>query len=224
MASTSPVAALYFIALMTFGNYVLFNLLVAILVEGFQTEVGQSSYDLPPTFTFCSPFVFLFCSPPSLPLPVFLILSIPLLLIIFQVCLFPLGYSRSFSSFSLRSPFSLMVFIFFSAGIDEFLFAFSLWEHQSHASSMLLLTSEHFVLHSSLHFLLCFFLWSYASTYHPTHSSYSSVADIQTERKQREEKDNPWINQTWRLYPCIIFGWRGFSLKRGADWLLRRFN
>ncbi|KAF5906341.1 voltage-dependent T-type calcium channel subunit alpha-1G isoform X7, partial [Clarias magur] len=38
MASTSPVAALYFIALMTFGNYVLFNLLVAILVEGFQTE------------------------------------------------------------------------------------------------------------------------------------------------------------------------------------------
>ncbi|CAF96236.1 unnamed protein product, partial [Tetraodon nigroviridis] len=41
MASTSPVAALYFIALMTFGNYVLFNLLVAILVEGFQTEVGQ---------------------------------------------------------------------------------------------------------------------------------------------------------------------------------------
>lgn len=41
MASTSPVAALYFIALMTFGNYVLFNLLVAILVEGFQTEVGR---------------------------------------------------------------------------------------------------------------------------------------------------------------------------------------
>lgn len=39
MASTSPVAALYFIALMTFGNYVLFNLLVAILVEGFQAEV-----------------------------------------------------------------------------------------------------------------------------------------------------------------------------------------
>ncbi|XP_069779389.1 voltage-dependent T-type calcium channel subunit alpha-1G [Narcine bancroftii] len=38
MASTSPWAALYFIALMTFGNYVLFNLLVAILVEGFQTE------------------------------------------------------------------------------------------------------------------------------------------------------------------------------------------
>ncbi|XP_039520815.1 voltage-dependent T-type calcium channel subunit alpha-1G isoform X4 [Pimephales promelas] len=42
MASTSPVAALYFIALMTFGNYVLFNLLVAILVEGFQTE-GDAS-------------------------------------------------------------------------------------------------------------------------------------------------------------------------------------
>uniref|UniRef100_A0A8C2F7D6 Voltage-dependent T-type calcium channel subunit alpha n=1 Tax=Cyprinus carpio TaxID=7962 RepID=A0A8C2F7D6_CYPCA len=39
MASTSPWAALYFVALMTFGNYVLFNLLVAILVEGFQAEV-----------------------------------------------------------------------------------------------------------------------------------------------------------------------------------------
>lgn len=39
MAATSPFAALYFVALMTFGNYVLFNLLVAILVEGFQAEV-----------------------------------------------------------------------------------------------------------------------------------------------------------------------------------------
>uniref|UniRef100_A0A3Q3WIF8 Ion transport domain-containing protein n=1 Tax=Mola mola TaxID=94237 RepID=A0A3Q3WIF8_MOLML len=38
MAATSPIAALYFVALMTFGNYVLFNLLVAILVEGFQAE------------------------------------------------------------------------------------------------------------------------------------------------------------------------------------------
>ncbi|KAE8283079.1 Voltage-dependent T-type calcium channel subunit alpha-1 [Larimichthys crocea] len=38
MASTTPCAALYFVALMTFGNYVLFNLLVAILVEGFQAE------------------------------------------------------------------------------------------------------------------------------------------------------------------------------------------
>ncbi|KAJ8001332.1 hypothetical protein DPEC_G00168440 [Dallia pectoralis] len=38
MASTSPFASLYFVALMTFGNYVLFNLLVAILVEGFQAE------------------------------------------------------------------------------------------------------------------------------------------------------------------------------------------
>nr|KAG5713418.1 hypothetical protein BaRGS_024966 [Batillaria attramentaria] len=38
MAYTSPWASLYFIALMTFGNYVLFNLLVAILVEGFSTE------------------------------------------------------------------------------------------------------------------------------------------------------------------------------------------
>lgn len=39
MASTTPWASLYFVALMTFGNYVLFNLLVAILVEGFQAEV-----------------------------------------------------------------------------------------------------------------------------------------------------------------------------------------
>uniref|UniRef100_A0A8B9NMJ0 Calcium voltage-gated channel subunit alpha1 I n=1 Tax=Accipiter nisus TaxID=211598 RepID=A0A8B9NMJ0_9AVES len=42
MASTSPWASLYFVALMTFGNYVLFNLLVAILVEGFQAEVSRS--------------------------------------------------------------------------------------------------------------------------------------------------------------------------------------
>jgi len=39
MSKTSAWAALYFIFLMTFGNYVLFNLLVAILVEGFATEV-----------------------------------------------------------------------------------------------------------------------------------------------------------------------------------------
>ncbi|XP_072167756.1 voltage-dependent T-type calcium channel subunit alpha-1H-like [Diadema setosum] len=38
MSRTTPWAALYFIALMTFGNYVLFNLLVAILVEGFSAE------------------------------------------------------------------------------------------------------------------------------------------------------------------------------------------
>lgn len=43
MASTSPWAALYFVALMTFGNYVLFNLLVAILVEGFQAEVRKNT-------------------------------------------------------------------------------------------------------------------------------------------------------------------------------------
>jgi voltage-dependent calcium channel T type alpha-1G len=42
MSKTSAWAALYFIALMTFGNYVLFNLLVAILVEGFSSEVGSS--------------------------------------------------------------------------------------------------------------------------------------------------------------------------------------
>ncbi|XP_027195936.2 ca[2+]-channel protein alpha[[1]] subunit T isoform X1 [Dermatophagoides pteronyssinus] len=38
MERSSPYAALYFVALMTFGNYVLFNLLVAILVEGFSQE------------------------------------------------------------------------------------------------------------------------------------------------------------------------------------------
>ncbi|GCB61440.1 hypothetical protein scyTo_0012916 [Scyliorhinus torazame] len=45
MASTSPCAALYFVALMTFGNYVLFNLLVAILVEGFQAEGDANKSD-----------------------------------------------------------------------------------------------------------------------------------------------------------------------------------
>ena len=41
MQRTSHWAALYFVALMTFGNYVLFNLLVAILVEGFSNQVRQ---------------------------------------------------------------------------------------------------------------------------------------------------------------------------------------
>lgn len=41
MEKTSHWAALYFVALMTFGNYVLFNLLVAILVEGFSSEVNR---------------------------------------------------------------------------------------------------------------------------------------------------------------------------------------
>lgn len=41
MERTTPYAALYFVALMTFGNYVLFNLLVAILVEGFSQEVRR---------------------------------------------------------------------------------------------------------------------------------------------------------------------------------------
>ena len=40
MQRTSHWAALYFVALMTFGNYVLFNLLVAILVEGFSSQVS----------------------------------------------------------------------------------------------------------------------------------------------------------------------------------------
>lgn len=46
MEKTSAWAALYFIALMTFGNYVLFNLLVAILVEGFSTEVNRKIISL----------------------------------------------------------------------------------------------------------------------------------------------------------------------------------
>ncbi|XP_046400704.1 voltage-dependent T-type calcium channel subunit alpha-1I [Ischnura elegans] len=41
MEKTSHWAALYFVALMTFGNYVLFNLLVAILVEGFSAERNE---------------------------------------------------------------------------------------------------------------------------------------------------------------------------------------
>lgn len=48
MASTSPWASLYFVALMTFGNYVLFNLLVAILVEGFQAEVTAAQAEEAP--------------------------------------------------------------------------------------------------------------------------------------------------------------------------------
>nr|XP_004655660.1 voltage-dependent T-type calcium channel subunit alpha-1G isoform X7 [Jaculus jaculus] len=50
MASTSSWAALYFIALMTFGNYVLFNLLVAILVEGFQAEGDANKSESEPDF------------------------------------------------------------------------------------------------------------------------------------------------------------------------------
>ena len=50
MERTSHWAALYFVALMTFGNYVLFNLLVAILVEGFSNQVSswfKSRYSCP---------------------------------------------------------------------------------------------------------------------------------------------------------------------------------
>ncbi|XP_023326004.1 voltage-dependent T-type calcium channel subunit alpha-1G [Eurytemora carolleeae] len=43
MERTSHWAALYFVALMTFGNYVLFNLLVAILVEGFSNQDDKKS-------------------------------------------------------------------------------------------------------------------------------------------------------------------------------------
>merc|ERR1711899_235308 len=45
MERTSHWAALYFVALMTFGNYVLFNLLVAILVEGFSNQDEKRSLD-----------------------------------------------------------------------------------------------------------------------------------------------------------------------------------
>ena len=38
MRTTTQWAALYFIILMTLGNYILFNLLVAILVEGFSND------------------------------------------------------------------------------------------------------------------------------------------------------------------------------------------
>ena len=38
MRATSAWAALYFILMMTIGNYILFNLLVAILVEGFASQ------------------------------------------------------------------------------------------------------------------------------------------------------------------------------------------
>ncbi|KAK7070795.1 hypothetical protein SK128_024016 [Halocaridina rubra] len=41
MEKTNHWASLYFVALMTFGNYVLFNLLVAILVEGFSAERNE---------------------------------------------------------------------------------------------------------------------------------------------------------------------------------------
>lgn len=46
MSQTTPWAALYFVALMTFGNYVLFNLLVAILVEGFQESKEEEKRQL----------------------------------------------------------------------------------------------------------------------------------------------------------------------------------
>merc|ERR550519_3127728 len=45
MEKTSHWAALYFVALMTFGNYVLFNLLVAILVEGFSNQAETLQMD-----------------------------------------------------------------------------------------------------------------------------------------------------------------------------------
>uniref|UniRef100_A0A914L220 Ion transport domain-containing protein n=1 Tax=Meloidogyne incognita TaxID=6306 RepID=A0A914L220_MELIC len=46
MSHTTPWAALYFVTLMTFGNYVLFNLLVAILVEGFQESKEEEKRQL----------------------------------------------------------------------------------------------------------------------------------------------------------------------------------
>ena len=43
MRATSKWAALYFILMMTIGNYILFNLLVAILVEGFANQPVSAS-------------------------------------------------------------------------------------------------------------------------------------------------------------------------------------
>lgn len=54
MARTTPWAALYFVALMTFGNYVLFNLLVAILVEGFQESKEEEKRQLVSEIKFLS--------------------------------------------------------------------------------------------------------------------------------------------------------------------------
>lgn len=44
MERTNHWSAIYFVVLMTFGNYVLFNLLVAILVEGFSTQEDRPSH------------------------------------------------------------------------------------------------------------------------------------------------------------------------------------
>uniref|UniRef100_A0A6Q2Y1G2 Ion transport domain-containing protein n=1 Tax=Esox lucius TaxID=8010 RepID=A0A6Q2Y1G2_ESOLU len=75
MASTSPCAALYFVALMTFGNYVLFNLLVAILVE--ETSYINLLNDVRLCLSPCLPLRLPLpvCLSPCLPLPVFLSLS-----------------------------------------------------------------------------------------------------------------------------------------------------
>lgn len=43
MERTNHWSAIYFVILMTFGNYVLFNLLVAILVEGFSSQDDHQS-------------------------------------------------------------------------------------------------------------------------------------------------------------------------------------
>ena len=46
MEKTSPWASLYFIFLMTVGNYILINLLIAIIVDGFvAVGFGQSVAD-----------------------------------------------------------------------------------------------------------------------------------------------------------------------------------
>ena len=44
MRATSKWASVYFVVLMIIGNYILFNLLVAILVEGFSTETVSDIY------------------------------------------------------------------------------------------------------------------------------------------------------------------------------------
>ena len=57
MRTTTQWASAYFILLMILGNYILFNLLVAILVEGFSTDAVSSleRYSLTLIPLFCKP-------------------------------------------------------------------------------------------------------------------------------------------------------------------------
>ena len=52
MRFTSKWAAFYFIIVMTIGNYILFNLLVAILVEGFSNDPVSIFSSFVPIYVF----------------------------------------------------------------------------------------------------------------------------------------------------------------------------